>query len=386
MRKYWMMALAVALSALFGGALFAMPASAQVDPAFEHGYPDVTASPTDTCGEIELTFINPTPWLFVFDVRVDGEEAINPSVAPGVEIEEGPLAGQEFGPRWRLITVDGRDDEHEVTETFEFTSSVEVRLAEGGEQKLFFDWKTVDVSKVQPCPTDEDGEDGRDSEENEPPDGDSTCELVDQLEVADEHGRDGYDRDLFGEYDRDALLAESLAEYGDYYSFWDNQHYDDPSEVDVDHTVALAEAWDSGAHAWSEEQRDKFTADPANLTLLTDNLNASKGDRDIAEWLPPYEPHVDEYVLAYVGVKAAYGLTVDPAEQVVLLQLAEELGLCQAAGNEPSTDPSTEAGPTLPTTGSSLPVVLGGAAVLLGLTGGGLMALARRWRTTFRAE
>jgi len=53
---------------------------------------------------------------------------------------------------------------------------------------------------------------------------------------------------------------------------------------------------------------------------------------------------------------------------------------------EPSTAPSTEAGPTLPTTGSSLPVVLGGAAVLLGLTGGGLMALARRRRTTFRAE
>lgn len=385
MRKYWMMALAVALGALLGGALLAVPAGAQVDPAFEHGYPDVTASPTDTCGEIELTFINPTPWLLVFDVRVDGEEAINPSVAPGVEIEEGPLAGQEFGPRWRLITVDGSDDVHEVTKTFEFTSSVEVRLAEGAEQKLFFDWKTVDVSKVQPCPTDEDGEDGEDGEDHEPPDGDSTCELVDQLEVADEH-RDGYDRDLFGGYDRDALLAESLAEYGDYYSFWDNQHYDDPSEVDVDHTVALAEAWDSGAHAWSEEQRNKFAADPANLTLLTDNLNASKGDRDIAEWLPPYEPHVDEYVLAYVGVKAAYNLTVDPAEQAVLLQLAEELGLCQAAGNEPNTAPSTEAESELPVTGSNLPVALGGVAVLLGLTGGGLMALARRRRTTFRAE
>src|SRR5690554_4759842 len=227
---------------------------------------------------------------------------------------------------------------------------------------------------------------GGDGEDHEPPDGDSTCELVDQLEVADEHGRDGYDRDLFGGYDRDALLAESMAEYGDYYSFWDNQHYDDPSEVDVDHTVALAEAWDSGAHAWSEEQRDKFAADPANLTLLTDNLNASKGDRDIAEWLPPYEPHRDEYVLAYVGVKAAYNLTIDPAEQAALRALAEELGLCQAAGNEPSTAPPTEAEPELPVTGSNLPVALGGAAVLLGLTGGGLMALARRRRTTFRAE
>src|SRR5690606_11015659 len=53
---------------------------------------------------------------------------------------------------------------------------------------------------------------------------------------------------------------------------------------------------------------------------------------------------------------------------------------------EPSTAPSAEAEPELPVTGSNLPVALGGAAVLLGLTGGGLMALARRRRTTFRAE
>ena len=56
------------------------------------------------------------------------------------------------------------------------------------------------------------------------------------------------------------------------------------------------------------------------------------------------------------------------------------------ATEEPSTAPSTEAEPELPVTGSNLPVALGGAAVLLGLTGGGLMALARRRRTTFRAE
>src|SRR5690554_5227801 len=152
MRKYWMMALAVALGALLGGALLATPANAQADPAFEHGYPDVTAVATDKCGEIDLVFTNPTPWLFVFDVRGDGEEAINPPVAPGVEIEEGPLAGQEFGPRWRLVEVDGRADVHEVTVTFQFAEKVEVRLAEGGEQKLFFDWKTVDVSEVDECP------------------------------------------------------------------------------------------------------------------------------------------------------------------------------------------------------------------------------------------
>lgn len=52
----------------------------------------------------------------------------------------------------------------------------------------------------------------------------------------------------------------------------------------------------------------------------------------------------------------------------------------------PSAAPSAEAAPELPVTGSNLTVVLGGVAVLLGLTGGGLMVLARRRRTTFRAE
>jgi hypothetical protein len=52
----------------------------------------------------------------------------------------------------------------------------------------------------------------------------------------------------------------------------------------------------------------------------------------------------------------------------------------------PSAAPSAEAAPELPVTGSNLTVVLGGVAVLLGLAGGGLMALARRRRTTFRVE
>jgi len=152
MNKHIGRALVVLAGTMLTGALLTVPASAQVDPAFEHGYPNVTAVATDKCGEIELVFTNPTPWLFVFDVRVDGEGAINASVAPGVEIKEGPLAGQEFGPRWRLVTVDGSNGVHEVTETFEFTSSVEVRLAEGAEQKLYFDWRSIDVSEVDECP------------------------------------------------------------------------------------------------------------------------------------------------------------------------------------------------------------------------------------------
>lgn len=206
-----------------------------------------------------------------------------------------------------------------------------------------------------------------------------SCELVDQLDVATEQ-RDGYDRDLFGDYDRDALLAESLDEHGDYYSVWDDTHYADASDVDVDHTVALAEAWDSGAHSWDEATRDQFAGDPANLTLLTLSVNRGpKSDGDFVEWVPSVSELLDEYLLAYVNVKATYNLSVDETEREELLDAAIELGLCDY---DESPAPST-GGPDdaadLPVTGSSLPVIIGIGAGLLGV-GVGLFFLARRRR------
>ena len=117
-----------------------------------------------------LTFRNPTNWLFVFDVRVDDEDSLHGSVAPGVKIHEGPLDGQEFGPRWRLVVVDGRVGQHEAflpwTDMFgEDTGvhQVEYRLAEGAEQMMYFDWITLDeiesnckedeVPQPEPVPT-----------------------------------------------------------------------------------------------------------------------------------------------------------------------------------------------------------------------------------------
>lgn len=214
------------------------------------------------------------------------------------------------------------------------------------------------------------------------PPADPECELVDQLAVTPEQ-RAGYDRDLFGDYDRDDLLAASLAEHGDYYSVWDDTHYADASEVDVDHTVALAEAWDSGAHSWGQAKRDQIAADPANLTLLTDDVNqGAKSDGDFAEWVPPVGSLVDDYLLAYVGVKASYGLSVDPAERAALLAAADELGLCEAAG--PGGGGEEGDGGDLPLTGTTTVLVGAGGAALL-TVGGGLWLVARRRRLRFTA-
>jgi hypothetical protein len=147
-----------------------------------------------------------------------------------------------------------------------------------------------------------------------------SCAAVQDLRVAPED-RNGYDRDAFGDYDRDALLAASMEQHGDYYSAYDNVHYDDASEVDVDHAVALAEAWDSGADEWSEARRDEFAGDTANLALLTDNVNQSKSAQDIEEWQPSYDGAVGGYVTRWVQVKSKYDLSVNQAEREALLAL-----------------------------------------------------------------
>lgn len=51
------------------------------------------------------------------------------------------------------------------------------------------------------------------------------------------------------------------------------------------------------------------------LLAVTDNVNQSKGDQDLAEWLPPREAYQCEYVRAYVQVKHYYGLSMDSAEK-----------------------------------------------------------------------
>jgi hypothetical protein len=154
------------------------------------------------------------------------------------------------------------------------------------------------------------------------------------LTVAAEADRAGYDRDLFGDPDRDAVLAAGEQACG-FYSAADDQCYADAGEVDVDHIVALAEAWDSGADGWTAAQRDEFGSTAANLWLMTDNLNASKGDDDAAEWLPPHGPAACGYVTVYVQVKTEWSLTVDEAELAALGDAAATCTLAAPADPEP---------------------------------------------------
>src|SRR5690606_24610757 len=87
-----------------------------------------------------------------------------------------------------------------------------------------------------------------------------------------------------------------------------------PADFDVDHVVALAEAWDSGAHAWSLELREQFANDPLHLLVVTRRSNQHKEDFDAGEWSP--ERREARCVVASMTVltKLRYDLSVDPAE------------------------------------------------------------------------
>jgi len=85
-------------------------------------------------------------------------------------------------------------------------------------------------------------------------------------------------------------------------------------EVQIDHVVALSDAWQKGAAQWDEATRRDFANDPANLQATIGWVNQQKGDGDAATWLPPNTAYRCTYVTRIVDIKAAYGLWVTQAE------------------------------------------------------------------------
>lgn len=93
---------------------------------------------------------------------------------------------------------------------------------------------------------------------------------------------------------------------------------DTSSAVQIDHVVALADAWQKGAQQWSPEQRRNFANDPRNLLAVDGPLNQQKGAGDAATWLPPNTAFRCQYAQRIVEVKAAYDIWVTDAEQEAL--------------------------------------------------------------------
>ena len=90
------------------------------------------------------------------------------------------------------------------------------------------------------------------------------------------------------------------------------------SAVDIDHLVALSDAWQKGAKYWDAGKRIALANDPLNLLAVDATPNRSKGDGDTATWLPPNKAYRCTYVAAQVAVKKKYGLWVTAAEKAAM--------------------------------------------------------------------
>ncbi|GAB2474337.1 HNH endonuclease family protein [Xylanimonas ulmi] len=97
--------------------------------------------------------------------------------------------------------------------------------------------------------------------------------------------------------------------------------------VQIDHVVALEDAWRTGAAQWDSAERAHLANDPLNLLASDGPANMGKGSRDAARWLPPDEASRCPYVARQVAVKTAYDLSVTPAEYAAI---AHVLSACPA--------------------------------------------------------
>jgi hypothetical protein len=178
--------------------------------------------------------------------------------------------------------------------------------------------------------------------------------------------RTGYDRDRFGtpwaDTDsnrcdtRDDILKRDLEQVRfsdgrckvasgtldpDPYTGQDVTFVRGRSQVDIDHIVALSDAWQKGAQQWDAGKRIALANDPLNLLAVDAGTNRGKGDGDTATWLPPNKAYRCTYVAAQVAVKKKYGLWVTAAEGAAMKKVLSGCpGLKLPTGGNPTEAPA----------------------------------------------
>ncbi len=161
---------------------------------------------------------------------------------------------------------------------------------------------------------------------------------LDALTVQAEGASAPYDRDLFPHWisqgnscnTREVVLqrdgsnvqvgSDCYPTSGSWYSEWDGLTATAASDIDIDHVVALSEAWHSGASEWTTDRRQDFANDLTGpqLIAVTDDVNVSKSDNDPAEWVPPLAGKHCAYSKMWIHTKYRWGLTLDSAEKTAL--------------------------------------------------------------------
>lgn len=177
----------------------------------------------------------------------------------------------------------------------------------------------------------------------------TAAETLERLTVDDNPSKAGYDRTAFGYRQTDAdgngcdvredVLARDLTDVryqsaggckvqsgtlNDPYT-GKTIHFrrgrDTSSAVQIDHVVALENAWQSGASMWDSAKRYRYGNDMYNLLAVDGTANQEKGSSSAAYWLPTNGAFRCDYVARQIGVKAKYELSVTTAEKRAMLSV-----------------------------------------------------------------
>lgn len=177
----------------------------------------------------------------------------------------------------------------------------------------------------------------------------STLKLLETLEVKGRAPKTGYTRSQFGDGwrrtdgcdTRNIILARDISgeiidanckvisgTLNDPYTGKVIQFLrgaDTSGDIQIDHVVALSNAWQTGAQQLSYIDRENLANDPLNLLAVDGAANQQKSDGDAATWLPAYKPFRCQYVARQVNVKKKYRLWVTAAEKQAI---ERALSLC----------------------------------------------------------
>ncbi|MFI6471751.1 HNH endonuclease family protein [Streptomyces sp. NPDC050516] len=176
----------------------------------------------------------------------------------------------------------------------------------------------------------------------------SALAAVDSLTVKGRAPKTGYSRDQFGKgwtdtdhngcQTREDILKRDLKDVKfkdkcdvasgtlvhDPYTGQSIQFTRGASKIDIDHVVALSDAWQKGAQQWDKQKRAEFANDPLNLIAVDASANRRKSDGDAATWLPPYKAYRCTYVADQVAVKKKYGVWLTDGEKAAMKTVLAE--------------------------------------------------------------
>ena len=178
-----------------------------------------------------------------------------------------------------------------------------------------------------------------------PPSASTAATELASLTVKAEGSTSGYSRDLFPHWINQSGTCDTREQVlkrdgtgvtvnsgcqptaGRWYSVYDATWIEQSSGIDIDHIVPLAEAWKSGANAWTTARRQEFANNLtiAQLIAVSASSNRSKGDSDPASWKPTNTSVHCIYAREWIWVKYTYGLSLQSAEKTALQQM---LGTC----------------------------------------------------------